>query len=200
MTTPHTKAGFTLVELTVSIGIFVVVFAAMMQIFFVMQGTIARINAQREMTAWMSTMIQTIATDFETAAISVEQSDGNVLVLTDVSTPDRRIVYRTNKVTDDGMTEILLQREVVDQERSRVDTFRSPLFALSEAQLVVTPSKTHPLRCSILPALQLRLTLAGRPGDTRLAALRLPVETAFSSNANPQRYAQECLASSPTRP
>lgn len=200
MTTTQNKAGFTLVELTVSIGIFVVVFAAMMQIFFVMQGTIARINAQREMTAWMSTMVQTIATDFETTAIAVEESDGNVLVLTDISDPHRRLVYRTKKLTEEGATEVLLQREVIDKEGSRVDTFRSPLFALSEVSLTVTPSKTHPLRCSIFPALQLRLTLTGRPGDARLASLRLPMETVFSSNANPQRYAQECLAQSPTRP
>ncbi|PIV90156.1 hypothetical protein COW46_04680 [Candidatus Gracilibacteria bacterium CG17_big_fil_post_rev_8_21_14_2_50_48_13] len=187
-------AGFTLVELTISMGIFVVIFAAMTQIFFLMQGTIARINAEREMTAWVSTITQTIATDLERYAISVEESEGNALVLKRPQ-DDSTIVYRTKQQNLGDRTEMELMREVKEEGQTSLSRYTSPLFILSDVRMHVSPGKTNPLRCSILPAVALHLEVRGKPGDARLQNMLLPIDTVFSSNENPQSYAQGCRTS-----
>lgn len=193
----RTKSGFTLVELTISVGIFIVVFVSMTQIFFLMQTTIARINAQREMVAWMSTITQTIATDLENYAINVEESNARTLALHHVSNGSK-VLYRLSSDTREGQEEKVLHREVQPENGpATIQTYTSPLFYFSDITLRVTPNSTMApeLRCALLPAVTTHFTLQGDPKDQRLATLPpRSIQTTFSSNTYPLTYSQTCLA------
>lgn len=197
MKTRPLQSGFTLIELTISVGIFVVVFISMTQIFFLMQGTIARINAQREMVAWMTNVTQTMATDLESYAIVVQESDARTLTLQHVSDKGK-IIYRQSEEQKDGQEEHVLTREVQNvlgnSTQTTLNTYTSPLFYFSDISMHVSPDRGNTLRCSILPSVTLHLTVAGMPGDSRLSNLHTEVQTTFSSNANPLSYSKTCLA------
>lgn len=199
----HAKhhAGFTLLELIISIGIFVMIFVSMTQIFFLMQTTIARINAQREMVAWLTIMTQTVATDLENYAVDVKKSDASTLALKHVSREKNKdeevhVIYRTTPVTVGGESGYSLVREVQKgtQQPTR-QIFNSPLFFFSDITLRVTPdsSQSEAYRCSVLPAVTMRLAVKGNPTEKALKNMDPTVlQTSFSSNDNPASYRTEC--------
>lgn len=198
----HFHSGFTLVELLVSIGVFIIVFISMTQIFFLMQGTIARINAQREMVAWLSTITQTISTDLENFAINAETSDARTLSLESRS-KDEKVFYRVNPApaslhTNSGSSASgwSISREVSTgsgtSATSSIAEFTSPLFYLEDVHLRVTPEKGDQMRCSVLPAAMINLTLAPRPESKRLGTQKSYLQTTFSSNDNPLSYSKAC--------
>lgn len=195
--TPRTshKAGFTLIELTISVAIFVMIFVSMTQIFFLLQGTIARINAQREMVAWLSIITQTVSTDLENYAIDTNNSSASTLALQHVS-DGSKVWYRILPAPT-GQQGKVLSREVQPAGgQTRQSTFSSPLFYLPDLSMRVSPDRANPLKCSLLPSVTLRLHVQGNPDDHSLSNLSDSLQTTFSSNVYPLSYSKDCQASS----
>ncbi|MFN7160951.1 MAG: type II secretion system protein J [Candidatus Gracilibacteria bacterium] len=208
------KKGFTLMELIISIAIFLLIFTMLTQGFLTVLKISHQIEVNRELTLYSSKILNALSTDIDELKIdtsnnteintsnnaealnsfTLQNNDGTkriVYTLEIMKNSDIDTYYKDRKLTETlkGKDVYTLIRKVDNEEP---EPYISDNFVLTNPHFIKSPS-TSLSRCKYIPALTFSATVVYVPklrGDNVQTSSYL--QTTFSTPEDPLQFSQSC--------
>lgn len=187
---PRLAQGFTLVEILISLGIFLLIFTVMLQNFFLLQHTMQNIERERTMTMFVSSALQTLASDIDEYRIDIDASarEASSLVLVSANPADStRIVY-TFGTNAEGKSALIRKTASGDTQ-----TYVHNDFTIKDGFFIVRPLKAAGRDlCKTHPSVTIGMTVEYNKPTPTSPELILPLQTTFSSPETAYSYLSNC--------
>ncbi len=185
----HVRRGFTLAEIIISLGIFVLVFTVMVQNFFLLQHTMQNIEKERTMTMFASSALQTIASDIDEYRIDIRASSQNASTLVLASPDPQNLTRITYAFSQDAGGKTILTRKTSsgDQQEYKHDS-----FSIKDGFFTVTPKANDRNACKTHPSVTVGLTLEYISPVSGTVEKSMPLQTTFSSPETAYSYLANC--------
>lgn len=185
----HLQPGFTLAEIIISLGIFVLVFTVMVQNFFLLQHTMQNIEKERTMTMFASSALQTIASDIDEYRIDIQTSSQNASTLV-LASPDPQNTNRiTYAFTQDNTGKTVLTRKTSAGEQQE---YSHESFSFKEGFFNVTPKANDRNACKTHPSVTIGMTIEYISPASGMIEMSMPLQTTFSSPETAYAYLENC--------
>lgn len=195
--TPMNKKGFTLLELLLSMGIFLLIFTTLTQGFLLVSKITARLDVQREMTIYSSKLLTSINNDMDSFPLLVHERKDNAISLENKDTSST-VTYSLQSLTEEEKNTIEKRLPntisnandlsvLVRKENDKEYRYFHPSFVLSKASIHISPEKDQ--ECSFSPLVSIDATVLYIPKN-RSETLQMQelLHTSFSSPEEPSAY------------
>ena len=192
MNKAHIKPGFTLVEIIVSLGIFLMIFTVMLQNFFLLQHTMQNIERERNMTMFVSSALQTLASDIDEYRIDVDASakQAATLVLVSANPADSTRITYSFEDTADGESALIRKTASGD-----IQTYVHDDYNVKNGFFMVRPLNTAGKDvCTTHPSVSIGMTVEYKRPTPNSPELVMPIQTTFSSPETAYSYLSNCDA------
>ena len=187
------KKGFTIIELVVSMGIFILIFTIMVQLTIAIQGILRDIDEKREFSLFVQGITETLGADSDEMLLQVH-NNGHTSVAFRSATGNKTVRYSVGQSPNSG--EVVLSRTSQDgtSAATTTHTFTHPKFFLSNIAFLILPDSTALGQggCTIPPAFAVHFTV-GVKKPTHGESTSLPIQTTFTSPEYPHAFKARCL-------
>lgn len=186
----HVRRGFTLVEIIISLGIFLMIFTVMLQNFFLLQNTMQNIERERNMTMFVSSALQTLASDIDEYRIDVDASarQAATLVLVSADPADSTRITYSFENTPEGESALIRKTASGD-----IQTYVHDDYNLKNGFFMVRPLNTAGAdTCKTHPSVSIGITVEYKRPTPNSPELVMPIQTTFSSPETAYSYLSHC--------